>query len=154
MCLVVDTNVAPDVFAAPATGPFRAVYDALKRGRAVAVIGGTRMRFEYERLRSIQPIILELDRAGRCRQLDDGAVDGEAMHLTREGLCRSDDEHILAVARVSGVRLLCSNDTDLHADFTNPRILSPKGSVYQNASHRRLIAKHCSRRRRPPATSR
>lgn len=55
---------------------------------------------------------------------------------------KSDDPHILALALVSGVRLLCSRDTALHADFKNPRILRPAGSVYQNRRHRHLLRAH------------
>ena len=59
-------------------------------------------------------------------------------------LCVSNDVHILALARAAGVRLLISLDRDLHRDFTNPQILrNPRGKVYQNRQHAKLLNKPC-----------
>ena len=53
---------------------------------------------------------------------------------------KSNDTHIIAVALVEQkARLLFSTekgDTDLHNDFTNPKIIKPQGKVYKRYSQR------------------
>jgi hypothetical protein len=142
MCLIVDANVVPEVFL-PTGKDFMSVHRALRDGRATAVRGGTKLREEYDRLGKLRRVLLEFDRRGSLRAVPDAAVDRESHSLRDAGTCRSDDEHVIALARVSGARLLCSRDGDLHGDFTNPKLLSPRGAVYQRSSHRHLIRKYC-----------
>jgi hypothetical protein len=53
---------------------------------------------------------------------------------------RSNDPHVIALARASGARTLCSRDRELHKDFKNPALVNdPRGSVYQSPSHRHLL---------------
>ena len=51
---------------------------------------------------------------------------------------QSDDPHIIALAKVANVRLLVSDDKNLHKDFK--AII--RGSIYQNSSHAGLLTKH------------
>jgi hypothetical protein len=141
MCLIVDANVASLVFSSPPDDAFKLIWDALTQKRAAAVHGGELTK-EYKRLNSIRRILLELGRQGVLRKIDDNSVNAETDHFKHLNL-RSDDPHILALAKVSKVRLLCSLDQDLHRDFTNPQLLSPAGSVYQSVAHRHLIRRHC-----------
>ena len=157
MCLIVDANVASLVFSAEPHDDFRPIWDALLKGRVVAVHGG-HLTVEYNRLKRIRPLLIELGRRGALRKIEDGPVDLATEHFAEQGI-RSDDPHILGLALVSTVRLLCSHDQDLHADFTNPSLLQPQGSVYQTSDHKSLIARHCrpkkqARRRSRQATHR
>lgn len=100
----------------------------------------------------------ELDRAGRLTRVDDSLVDGQAAKLRSvpagdPGSCRSDDHHVIALAQISGARLLFSNDRALQQDFKNVRLIDqPKGTVYSTlarkefTSHRRaqLRKHHCT----------
>jgi hypothetical protein len=52
---------------------------------------------------------------------------------------RSNDVHILALARVSGARVLFLRDNNLHSDFKNTKILRPKGKIYQGQRHKKLL---------------
>ena len=142
MCLIVDTNVAVQVFASIGPTDFTPVQRALSSGKAVGVYGG-KLTDEYLAIKSLRSIIRELDRKGSLRKVSDSKVEDATETVQNEGQCHSDDPHIIALARVSGVRLLCSNDHDLHTDFTNPRLLRPPGNVYQEPRHRHLIQKHC-----------
>ena len=61
------------------------------------------------------------------------------------GVCKSNDLHVLALALVSGARLLYTNDTALIDDFGNRDIVArPRGKIYTTAqvtdAHRRLLA--------------
>ena len=142
MCLIVDANVASLVFAPTGTNDFAPVHRALVRLETTACHGGKLTR-EYVVLGSLLRVLREFDRKGSLRKIPDADVDRAEHMVVREGRCRSNDPHIIALARVSGVRLLCSHDQDLHSDFTDPAILSPRGSVYQKRHHRHLIRRCC-----------
>ena len=150
MCAILDANVAAQVFGAdgadrPAAG--RAFFHWLNSGRGHLAIGG-RLRRELDRIREFQQWRREAVLAGRITLLSDEAVDRTAFRLQQEQTCRSDDEHVVAVAQLSGARLLYSNDTDLQDDFTDKALIDqPRGKVYSTRirddltlAHRRLLA--------------
>ena len=65
-------------------------------------------------------------------------VDARTEHIKGEGTCRSDDEHIIALAQISGARLLYSNDRALRHDFTNKRLIdSPRGKLYSTPKNKK-----------------
>jgi len=153
MCLIVDANVGNRVFTPTPSADFAPVWNALVAGRAVAIHGGL-LSVEYTRLSAVaRRLLLELTRQGKVRKADDAAVELATDEFKQQEI-NSDDPHILGLARVSGVRLLCSHDERLHADFTNPALLRPKGSIYQTAEHAHLIARHCSKQGRRRARTR
>jgi len=69
--------------------------------------------------------------------------------IQAEDRLKSDDAHVVALAIVSGARLLYSKDVDLHEDFKNSKIISdPRGKVYSTyqsgefrGAHRKLLAR-------------
>ena len=69
--------------------------------------------------------------------------------LEEGALCRSNDTHVVALAKQSGSGLLFTNDIELQRDFKNPKIInSPRGVIYttrrgREASdvHRRMLAR-------------
>jgi hypothetical protein len=147
MPLIVDANTAALVFTPQPSDDFRPVHVALFTGVAVAVYGGKLAR-EYAAMRKHSRLLAELDRNGTLQKVSDADVDRATQRVCNESCCTSNDEHIIALARISRVRLLCSNDQDLHNDFTNPKILRPAGHVYQRPAHRHLIREHCAGDRR------
>ena len=53
---------------------------------------------------------------------------------------KSNDPHILALARASGARLVYTGDGKLIADFKNKRLIDgPRGKIYTGASNVRLL---------------
>ena len=74
---------------------------------------------------------------------EDGRVDQESDRILAEGLCESNDSHVLALARVSRSRLLFTNDHRLQKDFGNPQIIRrPRGRVYTTRADKKLTAVH------------
>ena len=58
-------------------------------------------------------------------------VDAETTALQSRNICKSNDDHVLALAIVSGARLLFTNDNALQDDFRNLQILPGiRGRVY------------------------
>ena len=138
MCLIVDANLASAVFASPPQPDFVPVLDWLNRDGCV-VYGG-RLAAELIRIEKARRYLVNLLRAGRARRMDDGPIEAAVRVLAQGGLCRSNDPHVVALARVSGARTLCTHDRDLQRDFRNPRLVSnPRGSVYQRREHARLL---------------
>lgn len=140
MCVIVDANVAGDVFATPCSADFQPLINWIESKDGKIVYGGklaTELYFSSER---VKRRIMELNRRGTALYFSDSSLAAELQRLEQTKLCRSNDVHILALALATKVRLLCSRDKDLQADFKNPQILNdPRGHVYQNASHRHLL---------------
>ena len=55
-------------------------------------------------------------RSGFALNIEDGQVDEVAKALEAAGSCVSDDEHVVALAKVTGARLIFTNDRALQAD--------------------------------------
>jgi hypothetical protein len=150
MCVIVDANVAQDVFGAPADAPSsnRDAYKTLQRDISLGVmpiVYGGKLVEEYAQCGSrVWGRIAELRRAGRAFRFADEEIQQEAATLVVAGHCVSDDTHILALARVSGARLVCTRDAKLMQDFKNRAVVGkPRGKVWSPAAHKTLRARFC-----------
>lgn len=104
------------------------------------VVGG-HLATELNRVGVARRFVISLLRAGRARQISDIATNEEENLIA--GSCKSDDPHVIALARISGARILCSSEKDLHEDFLNPQLISdPRGHIYQNATHTHLLRQY------------
>ena len=84
-------------------------------------------------------------RVGRARAISDEAVDSETETLRSQGICRSNDEHVVALAKVSGARLLFTNDNALQDDFRDRRIVGgTRGRVYTTGQSKDVSNTHRS----------
>lgn len=137
MCIIIDTNRIAEVVSR--SDDAMPVLEWLKRPSSHIAVGGTKLAVEYKKVASFLSLITTLDRAGRVRRYDGARVDREEAALLEAGSLRSDDPHIIALAKVSGARLLYSDDRALHCDFTDRAVLAPKGRVYQYAAHVALL---------------
>ena len=150
MCLIVDTNVAHRVLADPENPEFGPVRSALygTGRRAQKLVYGGALASEYQQSGRIMRRVLTLERAGKAWRENDEAVETETARITPQ--CKSNDPHIIALARVSGVRLLCTHDrrSGLMADFKNGALLDrPRGKVYTRRANSHLLAEDCPCRR-------
>ena len=79
--------------------------------------------------------------SGRVERVGDEAAEAETVRMAEQKACGSNDAHVIALALVSGARLLYSNDKDLGNDFGNKKLIkNPQGKVYttrrdKDASH-------------------
>ena len=67
------------------------------------------------------------EQSGRVKQVNSCKVQAKTARL--EGTLKSNDEHIIALALVSGAKALVSGDGNLHEDFKNKKN-GPGGKVY------------------------
>jgi hypothetical protein len=111
-----------------------------QRGKPRLVAAG-RLLQELSGHVEVRKRLVELERAGRLRRPDSDKLGQEEARLRRGGLCVSNDQHVLALAIVSGARTLATDDDDLTSDFKNKAIINaPRGSVYRETpQHRRLL---------------
>ena len=144
MCAILDSNVKGEL-TAPSGEAGAAFYDWLVSGQGKIVVGGTKTRTELY----VHPVgrdrrlIAELRRAAAIIETDDAAVDSATRALCRQETCRSDDQHIIALAQISGARLLYSNEPKLHIDFKNKDLIDkPRGKVYTTLRGKAFKATH------------
>jgi predicted nucleic acid-binding protein len=141
MCLIIDANLAATVF-----GPSDARFAPLLRwleGKGCLVFGG-KLTEELARVGSARRYLVELYRAGRARKIEPADLRAEEARIEAIGGLRSNDTHVLALARASGARTLCSHDKNLHLDFKNRQLIDhPPGAIYQKATKRnRHLLRH------------
>lgn len=143
MCAILDASVVHKVFGSSSSIELPPVgmqfFKWLDSGKGRLVIGGD--------------LKTELYRNGKCREwVDQGILAGlvaeydretvaEARRLKKQKLrLASNDLHVIALARVSGARLLYSEDWSLQQDFKNEHLVhSPRGKVYSKEDHQHLL---------------
>ena len=144
MCAIVDANVAHEAFGKNATAAGVGFRNWITGGSGRLAVGGLLMRELERSAPGFREWAIQARLSGQMRVADDGEIAAKAETLRESGLCRSNDHHVIALAQVSGARLLYSNDQNLHRDFRNKRLIdNPRGSVYST-----LESKDFTRNRR------
>ena len=137
MCLIIDANVAADL--QPPSADARPVVNAVERRKITLVTGGKNTE-ELSRAGAVRRWLAGLVRANLARPIPAADIEREESILPTLGRLRSDDPHVVALARASGARLLFSKDKALAQDFKNREFVSePTGSVYKGRAHTRLL---------------
>lgn len=153
MCIIIDANVFHEGFSGRADAG-KKVFEWIAAKKTVMVIGGKLLKEIAGNSPKAARWIQQGKLAKTVIAVNDSEVDDAEKRLDREGVCKSDDPHVIALAQVSGARLLYSNDRPLHQDFTNRELLnSPRGKVYSTREyssfrphHRDMLNKnHCAR---------
>ena len=145
MCAIVDVNVSHEVFGSDRPEAGERFFRWLNSGSMRLVVG--RRLLEELKNGKAQEWIRQAILAGKVRQETTSSVDKGEEKLLQEERCRSNDTHVIALAQISGARLLYSNDKDLHIDFKNKRLIDePRGKIYSTNedkdftnSHARLL---------------
>ena len=145
MCAIVDANIASEVFSPGGPEAGAKFFEWIDSGTGRLVAGGKLLEELYmtPASRWIRQAIL----AGKMKIVDKQEVRAQTTKLVDLESCRSDDAHVLALAQVSGARLLYSNDKDLQQDFKDKDLIyDPRGKIYStlegksfSVNHRRLL---------------
>lgn len=142
MCAIVDNNVASEVFGnrPPEAGKRFRNWLGNRNGRLV--VGGKLLQ-ELKGNSGFREWFQQNQLSGCLRQVRRSQVDVEEQRIKRENLCQSDDEHVVALAVISGARLLYTNDADLIKDFKDRRIVGNlSGRVYTTAKAKKFTSTH------------
>ncbi len=147
MCAIVDNNVRDQVFGEDSDSPAGKFFlEWLSAGRGKLVVGGELLR-ELRGYGDFNRWLRTALTRNIALAIDDDEVDIETQAIRDQRVCRSDDEHVVALARVSGARLLFTNDRALQDDFRNARIVpGTRGRIYTTVeftdvrrTHRNLL---------------
>lgn len=146
MCAIVDVNVVHQGIGRDRTEAGKFFLDWLLNG-GILVVGGSKFESEIRRDSKFLTFVNERRQSGKVRQgIDRDEVDAEQQRLIGLKICDSDDQHILALARVSDTRILFTNDDALQNDFRNPSIINrPRGQIYTTAVHKEVQQVHRDR---------
>ena len=147
MCAIVDANVVSEIFGSDLPPAGEKFFDWLNKGSG-RLVGGGKLLEELEKSSvDFRRWGQEAQLAGKMRIVNKSEVDARTEQIQNEGAIRSDDPHVIALAQVSGARLLYSNDGNLQQDFKNKSLIDdPRGKVYSTRedgsfqrSHDRLL---------------
>ena len=143
MCVIIDANAAHQVFGDSKTEAGKFLLSRLSPRIKLAV--GGELLDELERIDGFSRWLRAARRTGHARLVSDDEVNSEADALRAQGACQSNDHHVIALANVSGARLLFTNDNSLQADFRNRRIIGgTQGRIYTTNRSTEVSAAHRS----------
>ena len=131
MCAIVDANVVAEVFGSTRPDAGEAFFRWLNEGKGTLVVGG-QLRHELNAAsKNFRQWARDALLSGIMKGVSDTRVDERTEHLLANRSCKSNDSHVIALAQLSGARLLYSNDSDLHQDFDDKSLIdNPRGKVY------------------------
>ena len=139
MCIIVDANVRDRVFGRSRTPASNLLLNSIDNKFRRLVIGG-KLKRELEQAHEFGRWLVQARLAQQVREINDNAVDSESNEVQERFECKSDDIHIIALARVSGARLLYTDDSDLMDDFRNRELISnPRGAYTLPQGTRRFV---------------
>lgn len=146
MCIIIDSDRLSAFLAHPLNENAAPIHNWLNgTGKLVYSTGDA---FSRELSDNAKTRLKDLNQRGRAEYVPDDVVSDMAIKLRRNDSVhiKSNDHHVLALAIVSGARLLYTGDNDLMADFKNKKIVdNPRGSIYSDRRHSDLLKrKACS----------
>jgi predicted nucleic acid-binding protein len=132
---ILDANVANEF---PRETPEATALTAWLLRKGVLATGGKNL-YELAIVSKIGAFVQQLLKAGRAL-----AVDGSDLQKCEAKVIlmplRSNDAHVIALAIVSGARLLYSRDSALIQDFKDKRFVKkPRGKCYLSVQHSHLL---------------
>lgn len=141
MCVIIDACVRDLVFGDRPHEDALPVLQWIESPDGRMVYGGKKQCDELFRSERAKRRVRGWKQAGRAFEFPPASVDAEQAKVNALGVAASNDTHIIALARISGARVLYSTDTALHKDFKNAQLVDqPRGSVYQRAEHASLLS--------------
>ena len=140
MCAILDANVAHKVFGKDRPEAGEKFFEWLHSGSGSLVVGGKLLR-ELAGAGNVRDWLSEATKAGWVRRVCDQKIDEKTKRLVNAGSCKSNDQHIIALAKIGHARLLYSDDGTLHKDFKNPDLIDdPRGVVYSTIRSDRMTS--------------
>ena len=140
MCVVLDSNKIGDFLNhKPNMVP---IHNWLKTQNGKLVYSDhPQIETEIKKHAKMPVFLKERKRTGQAKQIPSRLVNQEIAEIKqkvkKQGYkLKSNDIHIVALAKASGSKLLCSEDQKLHKDFQK---LIDNGSIYQYKSHKKLL---------------
>lgn len=144
MCIIVDTNVLTNVFNRTSVNhaEFKPVLDWVLEGNGMFIYGGSKYLEEVGKTKYM-PIILELGRSRKAKNIDRDKVDAKQVWATAQIQHMDfDDQHLVGLLLESGCKLICSLDARAYPFFTHSVFFSPaakRPKIYSRISNATLL---------------
>ena len=136
MCTIIDNDVVHQLFGVNPTEAGVYFLRWLARGNGGIVVAGGVLFRELAQNPNFLKFFTDRLQAGRARRIADVDVNIAEEEIRAQAICNSNDVHVLALARVSGARLLFTNDRDLQEDFRNRQIIAgTRGRIYTTVDY-------------------
>src|SRR4051812_429264 len=100
MCIIIDANQAASVFKTPFSGQFAPIFRWINDKNGRLVYGG-KLKDELGKIDRARQLIAEWKRAGRAIEIASDELGIEERNVDALDICRSNDQHIIALARKS-----------------------------------------------------
>ena len=141
MCIIVDDNRLGNFLAEPADKDAAPIREWLNR-KGGSILYSTGGEFAQELGKKAKTKLQNYSRAGKAKLFPASKFEQDLRDLQAQGGLRSNDPHILALARASGARLLYTRDRDLITDFKDRRFIDkPRGKIYSGAANANLLTR-------------
>lgn len=142
MCIIIDTNTLANVFEDDAQRhhDFLPVREWVLFGRGKVIYGGSKYTRE---LNKYLGLFNELRKKKRAIYIDDHLIDAEEIVVGHQiQHANFDDQHLVALLRISGCKLICSLDERAypyfrHEDFFGRAAKRPR--IYNQYRNRDLL---------------
>ena len=141
MCAILDASAVGDVFGSDSSETetaARKFFEWIDAGDGQLAVGGKVLDELDGNSTKFREWRQEAALAGRIIRVDKIEIAVMTEKLKKEKACRSNDQHVIALAQVSGARLLCANDGDLQKDFKDKNLINPRGRVYSTVKNKKL----------------
>lgn len=141
MCIIVDADRLGIFLSDPIAEDAVPIHKWLEEGGGKLVYS-TSGQFSAEVGRPSKRRLAEHYRAGRATAIPAREFYEDERRLRNNGVVRSNDFHVLALARYSGARILYTGDADLMQDFKDKRLIDePRGKVYSRKQNADLLTR-------------
>jgi len=145
MCAIIDANVANEILSSSQSEAGFEFFKWIQDGHGKLISGG-KNRHELNKCgEEYRQWASQARSSGMLVEVSDQAVAKREEQLKHSGLIQSDDPHIIALAQLSGARLLFSNDLKLHKDFRKRELIDqPRGKIYSTSKGSSFRGEHKS----------
>ena len=134
MCMILDANMWGD-FLKP-TQDMQPIHRWLKKQNGKLVYSDYQT-FETELTQQQKEILKRHKQNNKARFIPEEEVQKATNQIEAKHQLKSNDTHILGLAKASQTTILCTKDQNLHKDFTN---IIRGGKIYQKESHKHLLS--------------
>ena len=138
MCMLIDSNIWGEFF--KKTKDSQPIHNWINKGGKLVYSDHNQIKKEMGRVKKILKFIQSRKQAGLdpLKIISKDQVEEEIKIIKKTYPLKSDDPHILALARAGGATLLYSKDEKLNTDFK--KII--KGKIYKNKKNKNLLTQN------------
>lgn len=141
MCIIVDTDRLGIFLSDPIAEDAVPIHEWLKKG-AGKLVYSTSGKFSAEVRGPSKRRLAEHYRAGRATAIPEREFHSDEQQLRKNSAVRSNDSHVLALAKYSGARILYTGDGKLMQDFKDKRLIDePRGKIYSGKQNADLLTR-------------